>query len=763
MAVKMNDFLLEFYKRLIFRDMPVEQFSKFCDQVKTNDFNGHMKKWATELLEPDTAHPGHPLIDAVTGQYVRKDLPNPNIVGGEWELTDAEWTKLFNAFQTAFRNMAANSSEFKDNRDATGFLNNYFGIDNTVVPPVKRLFNYATANNAAENKIQGQLKTFLTNYQSALEFHFKDWGITDDNTSYGDILSGITGHKYNSDPKFQKKIREIARYIEYYSSDPTFMRSLRLRPGDSIPDLTDVKNGFENTSVSAYDLNAFKLNYDDLLRKVHTVPNINKVFKDYDEGKITGQLDKARDFLNYNDPNSDDFIRPKRNDELTLSQRLSDWWGKTYSDCFEKYIKFTGDRLYFSNEAKLIVGALNKEKIKPTDGLSAVTKVGKKIQDNLKANGNFTASKHMKWFIETISDFENDKNMKHIFAGALQNASQMKALIRELIIKAIRDGKKAEAKTAMEVLSVIKYGYTTSKTMDALKKEKVTIFSDSKLSWNKNEGVKFVSNALDHTIGFAMKTIGYGITIGTNAIRLSNSKIHKTTGDINAERIRKRNELNRAKTALNNQIINEENARDDVQTHIDTMNRRGLTPSNLQSNIATRQTAVATLRTEIASLSQTIEAWVATNPTDPNADSANTFLEELAYGLSPTPLATGIAAIDTPASEIVTKLRQIKKHSTRIQAHQVSLDDFNNATNTVASYNAQITKHRDEVAHWDDNHVDEFEELLNYWNMLESGRDSHTGKMYSWIGRKSDRQKHFTRNVAPNTIARALSNSIAYG
>ena len=299
--------------------------------------------------------------------------------------------------------------------------------------------------------------------------------------------------------------------------------------------------------------------------------------------------------------------------------------------------------------------------------------------------------------------------------------------------------------------------------MDALKKEKVTIFSDGKLSWNKNEGVKFVSNALDHTIGFAMKTIGYGITIGANAIRLSNSKIHKTTGDINAERIKKRNELNRAKTALNNQIINEENARDDVQTHIDTMNRRGLTPSNLQSNIATRQTAVATLRTEIASLSQTIEAWVAANPTDPNTDSANTFLEELAYGLSPTPLATGIAAIDTPASEIVTKLRQIKQHSTRIQAHQVSLDDFNNATNTVASYNAQITKHRDEVAYWDDNHVDEFEELLNYWNMLESGRDSHTGKMYSWIGRKSAKQKHFTRNVAPNAIARALSNSIAYG
>ena len=58
--------------------------------------------------------------------------------------------------------------------------------------------------------------------------------------------------------------------------------------------------------------------------------------------------------------------------------------------------------------------------------------------------------------------------MSRIFAGALNNSTHMKALIRELIIKAVRENKIDEAKTAMEVLSVIKYGYTTSKIMGCL-------------------------------------------------------------------------------------------------------------------------------------------------------------------------------------------------------------------------------------------------------------------------------------------------------
>ena len=170
-----------------------------------------------------------------------------------------------------------------------------------------------------------------------------------------------------------------------------------------------------------------------------------------------------------------------------------------------------------------------------------------------------------------------------------------------------------------------------------------------------------------------------------------------------------------------------------------------------------------TLQTEIATNQGALTTWVNANPTHPNVNDVSNFLDELAYGLNPTPLTTGNAIIDNYSSEIIDKMRQIKRHNARISAHQQTLDDFNNATNMIVSYNQQINQHRNEVAHWDENHVDEFEELLNYWNMLESGRDSHTGKMYSWIGRKSKKQKNFSKTIAPNLIANAMSNSIAYG
>ena len=75
MAMKMKDFLSEYYKRLIFRDMPIEQFAQYCEYVKANDFNGNMGDWRS-LLEKDPADPtGRTfLIDPATGLYVRKEM-----------------------------------------------------------------------------------------------------------------------------------------------------------------------------------------------------------------------------------------------------------------------------------------------------------------------------------------------------------------------------------------------------------------------------------------------------------------------------------------------------------------------------------------------------------------------------------------------------------------------------------------------------------------------------------------------------------------
>ena len=199
---------------------------------------------------------------------------------------------------------------------------------------------------------------------------------------------------------------------------------------------------------------------------------------------------------------------------------------------FEKYVKFKGDRLYFSPNAKNIVAAIHKAKVKPTDGIKGVLDKASDIEKGLLYKSP-KATDHFKWLTKTMGELSN--TMPKAFEGALRNGRQMHAIIEEMIMIAVRDGKVDEAKTAMEVLSVIKYGYTTSKIMEALGKENLSIFSDGKLSWNKNEGMALVTKALDKSIKTAFMGIGYGITMVGNAINLSGSKFRGKSSRISKD------------------------------------------------------------------------------------------------------------------------------------------------------------------------------------------------------------------------------------
>ena len=139
MAVKMNDFLLEYFKRMIFRQMSIEQFVRYCDFVKADDMAGNMKEWRDTLLEKNAA--GELVTDAA-GLYVRKDYPDP--FAGDFELEPAEWEKMFRAFNNAFQEMDAYKNSFKYEKKPTDFLNKYFGSTG-------QLFSYTTASIAAEN------------------------------------------------------------------------------------------------------------------------------------------------------------------------------------------------------------------------------------------------------------------------------------------------------------------------------------------------------------------------------------------------------------------------------------------------------------------------------------------------------------------------------------------------------------------------------------------------------------------------------------
>lgn len=792
----MNEFLLQYYMQRRFNTMPPEVRAQFDVYLASDDFRGNMKDWKSKLMHQDA-----------NGKWVENDLPDPNDATGNFFLDDKEWAKFFNAFQDAFREMSASKDSFKDNAKATSFLNEYFG------DPATHLFANAVANPTAESLINGDFKQFLTDHRNGLEIYLKQWGLVDSDFSYSDLLNGISSKKYNTAPDFQKKLKTVAQYITFYVQQPDFQQALGLR-GRQLPNFTDIENGFDTSTVNPNKLDYFKRNYKSLLNTLVTDSKVYDVFKLYDHGKISKHLEASVGKVDYANADSKDYVPPKRSDELTPWQHLKDNVKDTWTDYMDKYIKLRGDRLYFSNSAQLIFKALTGAKFKPTDGLDKLLSSAGDIKKNLMYKSP-RAVDHFDWMNKTLGELKN--TMPKAFAGALKTGRQMKAIVSELVIKAVRENKMDEAKTAMEVLSVVKYGYTTSKIMDALGNEKLSIFSDGGLSWNKNQAVQFVTNAMDKSIKAAFMGVGYLITMGGNAIRLNGSKFNGKTGrikgardtwiaDNNAQRAAAiahrdtENPIDEAArtpfegtlhtlntagfnaTTINAKKVDRTNAKTDAENKKNTYDTAQQAYDNNQYiidndiNLANQRTnllnEIATLRTDITALENLLNnpATFASLPPATASALASQLMQKK------TSKETELQAKDQQRIQIDAEraanaaavnnarraepgLRTARDNAQRdYNAAQTIFDDldakindYENATENLKELNDRIQKRNDTVNNWDDNHKDKYRELMAYWDMLETGRDSHTGKMYSWTpGSAKDKQKNFNKKN-PNT------------
>ena len=69
------------------------------------------------------------------------------------------------------------------------------------------------------------------------------------------------------------------------------------------------------------------------------------------------------------------------------------------------------------------------------------------------------------------------------------------------------------------------------------------------------------------------------------------------------------------------------------------------------------------------------------------------------------------------------------------QTRDDKISEFEQANKRISELNEQINRRNEIVNTWDEKHKDKYKELMAYWDMLETGRDSHMGKMYNWGGR----------------------------
>ena len=724
----MIDFVSEFYKRLIFLEMPDEQFVRFCEYVDKNDLGGNMKYWRDQLLRKD----GDTFVkDPAAKLYVRKELPDPIYVtaGDNWQLDDSEWEKMYNAFNDAFQSMYAKrkSLEYPEpNEKALKFLDRFFG-DTAAVP----LFSYTTASHEAENTIK-DLYNLLTGPHGE---RLKQWFNSSDNRgqyfndefSWDDLIRGLNDKKYNKDPKFRQRMIDIAGALDndMQRSDSVVRKIVGLA---ARLDFSTIASGFENKTVSPDKISLLKANYRELLTTLHKTPKVFEVFQPNDSSKISKSLNDARKFLDYNNPESKSYVPPKLKDDLTLPQRISKWWDDTYENYFEKYTRARGDHIFMSPYAKEICKAIDKEKIKPTDGLAKILESKDAIKKRLSDSKN--APNHFEWFANTLNDLKD--KMPKAFASALKDGTRMRAIVSQMILRAVRENKIDEAKTALETLTVIRYGYTTSKIMDTFRKSDLTIFSDKDLSINKdNPAMQFINNAMDRTIKFAFNAVGYGITAMGNAVRLSGAKFNGQYGRLGNAAATRKADADKTRTEIKGNIKAFEKDKKIQSDKLDKLTAlydpSGYLDKNIESRTKLRDEK---LQPEYDKLSEEVRVWLKKNSSHGLHDyieDAMTYID-MGYSVDDDYLN------DITEDEVRTKLFRIRhlksvitKLSDNIQKNRNKKQELEDQAQALSEYDTLIENEKKRLEELDESNAYKYNELMAYWDFLISGKmDSHS-------------------------------------
>jgi len=532
--------------------MPVEVRARFDEFSKNNDFQGNMQYWKDHFA-------GSPTPDLVGGAAASTGVPNEN------QLTNDEWGELYDAYREVFERMDVEkippvgyASEYK--KATKDFIANWFGDDKIFTP---------TQATGPATAIFTDLADFLDIYKAK----FKPFARSKDvPQSLKEAFSGIDYDKfidklrsgdYNKDTRFRDKVLSLIDYIIYNGpkvnepvkddtvwprevgydernlGDGTFLVD-NIRPEASVVSRIyanpDTSTWFKvNSATRTANIEKFKgldptdltHTYTDLFDTLLTKSKIREHFLGQASNPIvTEPLNQAIAQTDYENKDSKDYVPPKYDDEKNVSQRFEDFRKDTYEDYFRKFVNPSrGSRIFFSPWSQNIIKAFDKIGIKPTDGLEGILAKKTEILGKLKNTKNGTD--HFTWFADTLEALKEE--MPKAVEGALRNGAQMNALVSAMIARAAKNGKIAEAKTALEVLSVAKYGLSCSRTLNAVNEatKDMSILSDGNLSWNKNEGIQFVTKAMDKTAGFAIRGVAKAAAGINNFIQHRRTKIGK--------------------------------------------------------------------------------------------------------------------------------------------------------------------------------------------------------------------------------------------
>ena len=754
-------FIYEYARHQHLYNMPPAVRKRFDGFMETKNYSGHMKYWSAVLENTDQEPPQFPRL-----------TNDP-----------ADYEKLYNMFQAAFENMAENRSDLegKGKEDTTlAFLDKWYGPG--------KLFEASQPVAGLDARLK-HFSNFLSTYRSKLKPKILAASHSGyplpEKFDYDAFVSDLKDPDKYNDHDFRDALSSVVNYVQnnssnknpYYDVWPTGVPEYDFSVADgTAPAMDDVEpdKWFRPIPKTA----AFKRRLPELFNKLVSSGTVRDDFATYDKssnhpkrGAISSKIQEGLDDTGY-DKEGDDYVKPKDDDELNIWQRFQ----KAKDDFKENHINpwtdmLRGRRIFFSPYARSIIEACGKvktkdgKKINPTDGLRGILDNAEAIKGKL--DGDPKGVSHFDWITKKLKEYSS--TYEKAFNGAFKNPRQMKKIVSAFIIDGIKESKVAQTKTALEMLSVMKYGAFTSKTIDELKKEEFTVLSHKDLYWNKYEGGKFFTAAMDKAAKYAALGIGRVVAMVRNKWFRDHTKFRgktkhlekahnkwkndnkKDTFDANVrdeleadlrvalgERRSLRTTLSGrgGKSAVEAEIATNKTHKSDFENRRENLQRR---LSGLEEQLATNPGIVAQLTSEIDNLDSKIilkdaEIAAATPSTTPTPDE-QAKIDDLKYErqMLETERRSKTRNKNQLRPAYLNGLRNaIDNYDSRIEAYDTSitndqklLDDNEKADNNVHGLIGQVREARAMSDDWDSGHGDNYMKLMAYWDMLETYGMSH--------------------------------------
>ena len=567
----MNDFLKKYYRQMHFNAMSPDVRARFDEIIKKDTLNDTMRLWRKDYMHLEN------------GKYVQNEIPDTT---KEEDLPDNVARDLFVACQKAFVDMNGALATFRDKEPYSAyFVNEYFGPD--------KLFNISPATAECEEGI----KEMVALLRAPENEFVRQWLLTqkDDEdkaifdksnpSALDEFLQKCEKKEYNTKGNVQTKVKKIASVLNFAMGSD--IENTKLAPIKSLTHLDDVVApeafGMDPKDIPDEKIAEFRKNIlakdkktgeekqTGILQTLYRSKTIRDRFAKFDGGTITGVItDKAENEIDYQKKDSANFVAPKPEDNLTPLQQVQKFVSDTYKDTLQKYEELRGAPVFFTSEAEDIFKAIDKvndketdekNKIKPSQGLPKLVDRAEDVKKKLSSSPQ--AREYFDWFIETMNVVKDE--IPKAYEGAWKDGKQMRCVIDKIILRATdpsNDDPHAiyKAMAAMEIMNAMKFGMVTGKLVEAMKNTEFSLFSDGKLSWNKNDGIQFVTKALDKSIKAAFVGLGYGLTFAKNKIKLAKYRTkYKGNGQLE-DAFKKQEDMLKSQNAIQKKdLTNERN------------------------------------------------------------------------------------------------------------------------------------------------------------------------------------------------------------